>query len=47
MENSDPTEMINLETGRIPFKYASLDLADWDNCFKFWTGYTKRWKNWY
>jgi hypothetical protein len=25
--NPDPTYMINLETGRIPFKYASLRLS--------------------
>jgi hypothetical protein len=47
MGDVDPTEMINFETSRIPFKHASLDLADWDSCFTSWTGYTKGWRNWY
>jgi hypothetical protein len=47
MGDIDPTEMINFETGRIPFKYASLDLADWDSCFRSWTGYVKGWSDWY
>jgi hypothetical protein len=44
MGDVDPTEMINFETGHIPFKHASLDLADWDNCFRSWTGYAKGWR---
>jgi hypothetical protein len=47
MGDSDPNEMINFETSRIPFKNASLDLADWDSYFRSWTGYTKGWRNWY
>jgi hypothetical protein len=34
MGDTDPTDMINLEIGRIPFKHASLNLADWDDCFR-------------
>jgi hypothetical protein len=30
MGNHDPIEMVNFETGPIPFKHASLNLADWD-----------------
>jgi hypothetical protein len=39
--------MINFETDRIPFKYASLDPTDWDSCFRSWTCYTKGWRDWY
>jgi hypothetical protein len=39
--------MINFETDIIPFKNASLDLADWDSCFMSWIGYTNGWRNWY
>jgi hypothetical protein len=28
MGDTDPTDVINLETGRIPFKHTSLNLAD-------------------
>jgi hypothetical protein len=42
-----PTEMINFEIGRIPYKNASLDLADWKDCFTSSTSYTKGWKDWY
>jgi hypothetical protein len=47
MGDADPTEMINFETGQIPFKHASLDLADWDSCFRSWIGYVKGWRDWY
>jgi hypothetical protein len=47
MGDADPSNMINLETGRIPFKHPSLDLADWDGCFRSWIGYAKGWRNWY
>jgi hypothetical protein len=47
MGDVDPTEMIDLETGRIPLKHASLNLADSDGCFRSWTGYAKGWRNWY
>jgi hypothetical protein len=47
MGDTDPTEMINFGTGRIPFKYASLNLDDWDTCFRSWTGYVKGWRDWY
>jgi hypothetical protein len=47
MGDSDPIEMINFETSQIPFKHASLHLANWDNCFRFWKGYVKVWRDWY
>ena len=47
MGDHDSTDFINLETGRIPFKHSSMDLADWDGTFRSWTGYTKGWKDWY
>jgi hypothetical protein len=47
MDNPDPIEMLNLEIGRIPFKHASLNLADWDNYFRSWTSYVKGWRDWY
>jgi hypothetical protein len=47
MGNPDPIEMINFETSRIPFKHASLNLVDWDSCFRSWTGYVKGWRDWY
>jgi hypothetical protein len=39
--------MINFETGWIPFKYTSLNLADWDTYFRSWIGYVKGWRDWY
>jgi hypothetical protein len=39
--------MINLETGRIPFKHASLILVDCNGCFRSWIGYAKGWRNWH
>jgi hypothetical protein len=47
MVDTDPTEMINFETDKIPFKHSSLNLTDWDDCFRSWTGYVKGWRNWY
>jgi hypothetical protein len=47
MGDADPTEMINLEIGQIPSKNASLNLADWDGCFRSWTGHANGWTNWY
>jgi hypothetical protein len=47
MGDTDPIEMINFETNRIPLKHASLNLADWDSCFRYWTGYVKGWRDWY
>jgi hypothetical protein len=47
MGDVDPIEMIKFETGRIPFKHASLNLANWDGCFRSWTSYVKGWRDWY
>jgi hypothetical protein len=47
MGDTNPTEMINLETGQIPFKHASLNLTDWDGWFRSWTDYVKGWRDWY
>jgi hypothetical protein len=46
MGDANPAEMINLKTGRIPFKHASWNLADWDGCFRSWSRYAKGWRNW-
>jgi hypothetical protein len=46
MGDIDRIEMINFETGQIPFKNASFNLADWESCFKSWTGYVKGWRDW-
>jgi hypothetical protein len=45
--DTNPIEMINFETGRTPFKHAFLNLADWDGCFRSWTGYAKGWRSWH
>nr|TKW21221.1 hypothetical protein SEVIR_4G174600v2 [Setaria viridis] len=47
MGDPDPTYLINLETNRIPFKSALMDLADWDHAFRSWPNRTPGWKKWY
>jgi hypothetical protein len=47
MGDSEPLEVINFETFIIPFKHASMSLADWNDTFRTWTGNTPGWKNWY
>nr|TKW22670.1 hypothetical protein SEVIR_4G243600v2 [Setaria viridis] len=34
MGNPDPTDMINLETHRIPFKQSSMNLDQWSGTFR-------------
>nr|BAD28866.1 aminotransferase-like [Oryza sativa Japonica Group]BAD29087.1 aminotransferase-like [Oryza sativa Japonica Group] len=48
----DPTEFINGETNRIPFRLANPDLGHWKNTFKSWpslekTSPEKSWITWF
>lgn len=47
MGNPDSIELINDETGRIPFKQAKLDLAQWKSTFRSWPSKLKGYKSWY
>lgn len=46
-----PTDLINLETCRIPLKCStldvSLDASDWNHTFRSWPSTTSRCRNWY
>ena len=44
MGNLDPTQIINLETSRIPFKTSNMDL-DWSQTFRSWPNPTPGWRN--
>ena len=44
MGDPDPTEFINLETNRIPFKIANMNL-DWLQTFRSWPNPTPGWRN--
>jgi hypothetical protein len=46
MGDPDPTEFINLETNRIPFKTARMNL-DWSLAFRSWPNPTPGWRNWF
>jgi len=46
MGDPDPTDFINLETNRIPFKVANMNL-DWSQAFRSWPSSTPRWRNWF
>ena len=47
MGNPDPTELINLETHRIPFKQSTMDLDHWLGTFRSWPNETPGWREWY
>nr|ABF96978.1 hypothetical protein LOC_Os03g33870 [Oryza sativa Japonica Group] len=47
VSNPDPTEFINGETNRIPFRFANPDLSLWKNTFKSWPSAEKSWPAWY
>nr|BAX25084.1 aminotransferase -like [Oryza australiensis] len=34
IDNLDPSEFINAETNRIPFRFSTADLAHWSGAFK-------------
>ena len=42
----DPTDLINLETNKIPFKTANMNL-DWSQTFRSWPSPTPGWRNWF
>ena len=46
MSNPDPTNIINLETSRIPFKSSNMNL-DWSQDFRSWPNTTPGWRNWF
>lgn len=46
MGNPDPTDLINLETNRIPFKISNMNL-DWSQAFRSWPSSTPGWRNWF
>ena len=46
MGDPDPTDLINLETNRIPFKTANMNL-DWSQTFKSSPSPTPGWRNWF
>ena len=46
MGNPDPIDFINLETNRIPFKTANMNL-DWSQTFRSWPNPTLGWRNWF
>jgi hypothetical protein len=47
MRDPCPTDLINLETGHIPFKYSNMDTSDWIQTFRSWLSVTPGWRNWY
>ena len=47
MGNPDPTDFINAETNRIPFKNTQVALADWASSFRSWPSDLPGWRSWY
>jgi len=46
MGNPDPTDIINLETSRIPLKSSDMG-SDWPQAFRSWPSTTPGWRNWF
>ena len=46
MGNPDPTNIINLETGRIPLKASNMT-SNWSLAFRSWPSVTPGWRNWF
>ena len=46
MGNLDPTNVINLETARIPLKASNMT-SDWSLAFRSWPSVTPGWRNWF
>jgi len=44
--NPDPTDLINAETNRIPFRAENFSLDIWKDTFESWPSSTKGWKDW-
>ena len=47
MGNPDPTDFINAETNRIPFKNTQVASSDWANSFRSWPSDLPGWRTWY
>jgi len=47
MGDPDPTDLINIETNRIPFRAQNFSLDLWKDTFRSWLKTTKGWKYWY
>jgi len=45
--DSDPTDLINVETNRIPFRAENFSLDLWKDTFQSWPNSTKGWKDWF
>jgi len=45
--NLDPTDLINAETNRIPFRAENFSLDLWKDTFRSWPSPTKGWKDWF
>src|SRR5688572_27513887 len=47
MGDTDPIDLINLETDRIPFKRSDMNLDHWVGTFRSWSNETPGWREWY
>jgi len=47
MGDPDPTNLINAETNRIPFRAKNFSLDLWKDTFRSWPSSTKGWKDWF
>jgi hypothetical protein len=45
--NTDPTELINAENNRVPFRLTNPSLGHWTIAFKSWPSAVKTWPDWY
>ena len=43
----DPTDLINAETNKIPFRADNYSLDLWKDTFRSWPNSTKGWKDWF
>jgi len=47
LSNPDPTDLINAETNRIPFRAENFSLDLWKDTFRSWPSSTKGWRDWF
>lgn len=47
MGDPDPTELINLETDRLPFKQSTMNPSVWNKTFRAWLLPLGGWRDWY
>ena len=47
MGDPDPTELINLQTNRLPFKKSTMSPSVWDKTFNPWSLPLDGWRDWY